>query len=132
MLQKSLNQNKQSLVSQSPDSNFGSKAENIASGLLLQNGYKIIDRNFHSRFGEIDIVALKDNTLIFIEVKARQSLRYGMPEEAVTRQKLYKIRRTGEYYSILHPELPKKLRIDVVALIIEDEQVVSSKIIIVD
>jgi putative endonuclease len=111
--------------------NFGQKAENLACDLLHQNGYKIIDRNFHSRFGEIDIVALKDNTLIFVEVKARQSLKYGMPEEAVTRQKLYKIRRTGEYYSILYPELPKKLRIDVVALIIENGQVVSSKIIMV-
>lgn len=121
MLQKKLNLK----------SNFGSKAEDIASSLLLQNGYKIIDRNFHSRFGEIDIVALKDNTLIFVEVKARHSLKYGMPEEAVTRQKLYKIRKTGEYYSILHPELPKKLRIDVVALIIENDQVTSFKIIIV-
>lgn len=113
-------------------SNFGLKAEDLACDLLLQNGYKIIDRNFHSRFGEIDIVALKNNTLIFVEVKARRSLKYGMPEEAVTRQKLYKIRKTGEYYSILHPELPKKLRINVVALIIENGQVISSKIIIVD
>lgn len=113
-------------------SEFGSKAENIACDLLFQNNYKIIDRNFHSRFGEIDIIALKDNTLIFVEVKARHSLKYGMPEEAVTKSKLWKIRKTGEYYSILHPELPKKLRIDVVALIIEEGQIVSSKIIIVD
>ncbi len=113
-------------------SSLGPFAESFAVDLLQKSGYKILDRNFHSRFGEIDIVALKDNTLIFVEVKARKSLKYGMPEEAVTYSKLFKIKKTGEYYSILHPELPKKLRIDVVALIIEDNQVVSSKIIIVD
>jgi Holliday junction resolvase-like predicted endonuclease len=70
--------------------------------------------------------------LAFIEVKARWSLKFGLPEEAVTRSKLWKIGRTGEYYSILHPDLPKKLRIEVVALEIIDKKVISSKIIKVD
>lgn len=113
-------------------SDLGPSSETHAVGLLLQNGYKVIERNFHSRFGEIDIVALKDGYLIFVEVKARTSLKYGMPEEAVTLSKLYKIRKTGEYYSLLHPDLPKKLRIDVVALIYEEGEVTYSKIIIVD
>ncbi len=120
------------LVKKLIKNNFGSSSESLASDLLTSKGYKIIDRNFHSRFGEIDIIAEKDGYLIFVEVKARHSLKFGMPEEAVTRSKLFKIRKTGEYYSLLHPNLPEKLRIDVVALIIENNQVVSSKIIIVD
>jgi putative endonuclease len=110
----------------------GKLAEDYAVKLLSGLGYKIIDRNFHSKFGEIDIVALKDDYLAFIEVKARWSTKFGLPEEAVTRSKLWKIGRTGEYYSILHPDLPKKLRIEVVALEITDQKVISSKIIKVD
>lgn len=108
---------------------FGQKGEDIASGLLVQNGYKIIDKNFSSRFGEIDIIAMDGPTLVFIEVKTRQSLKFGLPQEAVTPQKLYKVRKTAEYYSLIHPELPKKLRIDVVAIIIENGEVVYNKII---
>lgn len=110
-------------------SKLGNLAEGYAVKLLLSKDYKIIDRNFHSRFGEIDIVAIQGATLVFVEVKARWSRKFGAPEEAVTRSKLWKIQKTGEYYSILHPDLPKKLRIDVVALEIEGVQVSSSKII---
>lgn len=110
----------------------GKLAEDFAVRLLDSHGYKIIDRNFHSKFGEIDIIALKDDYLAFIEVKARWSLKFGRPEESVTRSKLWKIGKTGEYYSLLHPILPKKLRIEVVALEIIDKKVISSKIIKVD
>ncbi len=110
-------------------SSWGKRAENLAVNLLSDKGYKIIDRNFKSRFGEIDIVAEKDNCLIFIEVKARWSPKFGAPEEAVTPSKLQKIRRTGEYYSLLHPNLSKKLRIEVVALEMTGGRIVSSKII---
>lgn len=108
---------------------FGKLAEDFASKLLVKNKYKVIDRNFHSRFGEIDIIAIHDQALIFVEVKARWSSKFGLPEEAVTKSKLWKIQKTGEYYSLLHPNLPKKLRIDVVSLIMEEDKVLVSKII---
>lgn len=110
----------------------GKLAEDFASKFLTQNGYKIVDRNFRSKFGEIDIIALKDDYLAFFEVKARWSNKFGLPEEAVTPSKLWKIGRTGEYYSQLHPDLSKKLRIEVVALEIEDRKVSSARIIKVD
>lgn len=113
-------------------SDLGNLAEDFAVKLLESRGYKIKDRNFRSRFGEIDIVALDGSTLVFVEVKARWSLKFGAPEEAVTKYKLFKIKKTGEYYSLLHPDLPKKLRIDVVALEIEGRAVSSAKIIQVD
>lgn len=116
----------------SPSSTLGKKAEGYAARFLLQNGYRIIDRNFRSKFGEIDIVALKQDFLVFVEVKARWSNKFGSPEEAVTASKLWKIGRTGEYYSLTHRNLPKKLRIDVVALEISEDKVTSAKIITVD
>lgn len=111
---------------------LGVLAENFAAKLLQNKGYRILDRNFRSKFGEIDIIATLDDSLVFVEVKARWSQKFGLPEEAVTLQKLYKIRKTGEYYSLLHPELPQKLRIDVVALEIQNGAVAASKIIQVD
>lgn len=113
-------------------SSQGKIAEDLAVDLLSHNNYKILERNFHSRFGEIDIVATKDDYLVFIEVKARWSNMFGAPEEAVTPSKLWKIQKTAEYYSSLNPNLPKKLRIDVVALEMEGNNILSSKIITVD
>lgn len=110
-------------------SKWGKLAEDYACNLLIRNSYCLVERNFRSKFGEIDIVATKDNTLIFVEVKARWSTKFGAPEEAVTRQKLWKIKRTGEFYSLTHPILPKKLRIDVVSIVIEDGYIASEKII---
>lgn len=111
--------------------NLGRISENFAVELLIKKGYKILDRNFRSRFGEIDVVAMQKDTLVFVEVKARTSRRFGAPEEAVTKSKLDKIIKTGQYYSLVHPEVPRKLRIDVVALEIQDKNVVSSKLITV-
>lgn len=113
-------------------SKFGKLAEDFAVGLLSNKGYKVIDRNFRSRFGEIDIIALKDGRLIFVEVKARWNEKFGTPEEAVTPQKIWKIKRTGEYYSMMHPGLPDKLLIEVVSLQIEGGKLKESKIITVD
>jgi putative endonuclease len=100
--------------------------------LLTSRGYKIIERNFRSRFGEIDIIATSSDTLIFVEVKARWSNKYGSPEESVTPWKIQKIKKTSDYYLLTHPNFLKKLRIDVVALEMEDQKVISSKIIQVD
>jgi putative endonuclease len=113
-------------------SDLGKLAEDFAVGFLQEKGYKIIDRNFRSRFGEIDIVAEESGTLVFVEVKARWSQKFGSPEEAVTPQKLYRIRKTAEYYALINSKTDQKMRIDVVALEINDGKIASSKIINVD
>ena len=70
---------------------------------LKKNNYKIIERNFVCRQGEIDIIALSQKKeLIFIEVKTRQNLKYGRPCEAVTHQKRMKILLCSKYYIMLH------------------------------
>ena len=108
---------------------FGSVGESCAVKLLTDHGYKIIEKNFRSRFGEIDIVAMDGDTLVFVEVKARQNTKFGLPEEAVTPAKIRHIKKTADYYSLTHPNLPKKLRIDVVSLLFNGEAVERSKII---
>jgi len=100
---------------------LGQQGENSAASFLISRGYKIIEKNFRTAAGEIDIIAQDKNTLVFVEVKARQSLEYGFPEEAVTQSKIATITRVGEYYSKLHPEFPQALRIDVLALGPKDE-----------
>ena len=102
----------------------GKLGEKLAVKLLQKKGFKILEKNFRSKLGEIDIVALDPSTssgrggdvLVFVEVKARWTKEYGPPEEAVTPRKIRSIIKTGQYYSLLHPELPKALRVDVVSI----------------
>lgn len=107
----------------------GNRGEDYAVKLLKQNGYKIIERNFRCKLGEIDIIALDGDTLVFAEVKTRWSTKHGLPEEAVNNRKLNHIKRTGEYYCATNDNLPKKLRIDIISLIVSGNAVVSEKII---
>ncbi len=107
----------------------GAFAEDYASELLSKNGYKILKRNYTTAFSEIDIIAVKNGILVFIEVKARWGLKFGKPEEAVDSKKLFKIRKAGELFYLKYPNLPKKSRIDVVSLILTKDKVISEKII---
>lgn len=101
---------------------IGKLGEEIATKYLKRHGYKILERNFRSkRWGEIDIVATKDDVLVFVEVKARIGSKYGQPVEAVTPYKLQALKRTGQYYVMEHPDLPEALRIDVVAIVLDKE-----------
>lgn len=68
--------------------NFG---EDCAAQFLESAGYTIVARNFRIRSAEIDIIAQRNDVLAFIEVKARSSIRHGLPSEAVTRRKQKKI-----------------------------------------
>lgn len=94
----------------------GKEGEKLAASYLKSQGYRIIERNFKKRYGEIDIIAQEEETLVFIEVKTRWSRRFGRPEEAVTPWKLKSVIKTAQYYKMLHPELPDLMRIDVVAI----------------
>jgi len=67
--------------------NLGKNGEEIAVEYLKSLEYQIITRNFRCRFGEIDIIAYKDHTYIFVEVKTRKSLSFGRPAEAINRTK---------------------------------------------
>lgn len=72
---------------------LGQWGEARAADFLSARGYKILAQNYRSRFGEIDIIASHQGALVFVEVKARSTARFGTPAEAVTRRKLVKLQR---------------------------------------
>lgn len=112
-----------------PHKNFRKKrlgkiGEDLACEYLSGHHYTILEQNFQKRYGELDIVALKDNTLVFVEVKTRIGRAFGLPEESVTPRKLVEVKQTAAYYKLLHPELPDRMQIDVIAIELEvDESV---------
>jgi putative endonuclease len=85
--------------------NFGKAGEERAAKYLESNDYKIVERNFRCHFGEIDIIAFKDGTMCFIEVKTRHNTYYGRPSEAVNHKKQIHIRKTADYYLLSHKSL---------------------------
>lgn len=95
---------------------LGKLGEDLASDYLENKGYKLVKRNFKARYGEIDIIAVHNKTLIFVEVKTRIGDEYGVPEEAVTRRKLREVSQTAQYFSLTHERLPEQMRIDVIAI----------------
>ena len=99
---------------------IGVLGENIACDFLFKKRFKIVQRNFKARYGELDIIAIHKKTLVFIEVKTRTSLRFGTPEEAITPRKLHELVQTAQYYVILHPELPTLMRIDVIGIMMDE------------
>ena len=76
----------------------GNAGEDFAAKMLEDNGYTILERNFRTRMGEIDIIAIKDSVLHIIEVKTRTGDEYGYPADAVTETKQNTIRRCTEFY----------------------------------
>ncbi|MDP4119220.1 MAG: YraN family protein [Bacillota bacterium] len=87
--------------------------ENFATKYLRRRGYKILCQNYRVNFGEIDIIAETKDTLVFVEVKQRKSVKFGLPREAVGSVKQSKICRTAEMYLVKN-KTDKKIRFDVV------------------
>ncbi len=103
---------------------IGKFGEDEAVKYLKQKGYKILDRNFSCKQGEIDIIALDKEEIVFIEIKARMSLKYGSPAEAVTKYKLKHIYKTAEYYLYIRNLENKNCRIDVIEVYIKNKKII--------
>lgn len=95
---------------------IGQIGEDIAADFLKKLGYKIIEKNYRIRGGEIDIIALNSNTLVYVEVKTRTSHRFGLPEESVTHAKINFLIRAAKFYRSNRSNLPEQERIDVVTV----------------
>ncbi len=99
----------------------GAEQESIACDYLERRGVMIVERNYRTRYGEIDLIALHDGYLIFVEVKYRSGTGCGYPEEAVTSAKQRTICKVAEYYLYTHermlPRAPRGIRYDVVAIL---------------
>ena len=99
----------------------GKIGENIAQEYLTNKGYKIIETNYrYSKIAEIDIIALKNNTLHFIEVKTRTSNKLGAPVEAITKTKLSSIYTAANAYLLKTNKHYKKIQIDAIGIILNN------------
>lgn len=96
---------------------WGKEGEEIALTYIRGKGYKILEQNFKCKIGEIDIVSIDKNTLVFIEVKLRKTADFGYPMEAVTRKKQDKIRQVASYYLSYRDYSRYSIRFDVISII---------------
>ena len=109
-------------------SNLGQLGEDLACEYLVKKKYKIIDRNFRQKWGELDIIAkAPDRTLVFVEVKTMaEPLRLGLrPEDQLTKAKLKKLQRTASLYAGHYPEKIKDnkgWRIDLITLVLSNAE----------
>jgi putative endonuclease len=94
----------------------GAKGEATAVQYLQRQGFRILKQNYRYERGEIDIVAEDNDELVFVEVKARHSHEYGLPEEAVTPHKQQQIRTVAEGYLAEHNSNERACRFDVIAI----------------
>lgn len=97
--------------------NRGYQYEIVAQRYLRSKGYRINEINYICRFGEIDIIASKDNYIVFFEVKARKNTDFGLPREYVTPTKIKKIIITAKYYMLKKQLDDIKCRFDVIEII---------------
>jgi putative endonuclease len=101
---------------------LGRSGEDAAAALYRKLGCRIVERNFRTRAGEIDLVARRGNLVIFCEVKTRRSARWGLPAEAVHHRKQQRLRRlAGEWLGLRRPGRVD-VRFDVVSVIVADNE----------
>lgn len=97
---------------------IGNYGESIALKYLANNNYSILEKNYRTRLGEIDVIAMERNYITFIEVKTRRSCRYGYPREAVDANKQERIRNIASYYLLTNKKTNCSVRFDVVEIIL--------------
>jgi putative endonuclease len=96
----------------------GDRGEDIASRYLARKGYEVVERNFRTRRGELDLIARRGGTLVIVEVKLRRGTDYGDPLEAVTPRKQRAIRLMAEEYLSERDPDYEDLRFDVVGILL--------------
>lgn len=95
--------------------NIGSAAEAAACQFLRQRGVKLLQKNYHSRFGEIDLIMQEGDTILFVEVRCRKKQAQVNAAESISFAKIKKIRQTAKYYLLQFKLLPD-CRFDVIAM----------------
>jgi len=97
------------------------RGEDAAAAYLRDRGYRIVERNWRCRLGEIDIVARDGETLVFVEVKSRRSAAFGAPQAAVDGRKQRKLSLAALHYLQARRVAPGPARFDVVAVTVRDD-----------
>jgi putative endonuclease len=104
---------------------MGRLGEDLAARFLQDRGHQILDRNVHTRFGELDLITRKTISgrehLIFVEVKTRSSTRFGYPEQAVSAGKITRMLKSAQLYLQRHPEWDGPFQLDVIAVLVQGD-----------
>jgi putative endonuclease len=95
---------------------LGKQGEEVAVNFLKKQGYKILEKNFRCKCGEIDIIALQKKTVVFVEVKTRSSLEFGSPQASVTSKKRIQLTKVAFFYLQKNRLFDRDARFDVVAI----------------
>jgi putative endonuclease len=102
---------------------LGNRGEKIAAKFLRKQGYRIIEKNYHSRLGEIDIVAKENESIVFVEVKTRCSTDFGLPEEALSYDKRRRLSKLALGYLAHRRIKDTNCRFDVVSILMDTNKV---------
>ena len=105
------------LSNKSKNKVIGNLGEEKACQYLVKKAYKILFRNFTCKLGEIDIIALNKNTIVFVEVKTRKDAEFGRPSEAVNFYKQRKIKNVAMVYLKLKGKMESHIRFDVIEVL---------------
>ncbi|MBU3159264.1 YraN family protein [Clostridium frigoris] len=97
---------------------IGTFGEEIAETFLKNLGYKVIDKNFRCKCGEIDLIAIHKDYICFIEVKTRYGIKFGIPAESVTTYKQHKIYKTAQVYILKKNIIDWNFRFDVIEVLL--------------
>jgi len=101
---------------------LGRIGEDLAADYLEEKGYKILERNFQNRWGEIDLICQKDNTAVFTEVKTRVGERFGLPENAINRNKIQRLtKNAAAYMSFKIKKKYNNYRIDAICIVLDEQ-----------
>ncbi len=102
----------------------GDRGERLAAEFLTEAGLRILEQNYRFGRAEVDVVAEEGGELVFVEVKARESLRFGEPEESVGAAKEDRLRRAAEGYCMERGMTDRFYRFDIVAIRFENGTVI--------
>ncbi len=100
-----------------PTHDLGRRGEEAAAEFLIANGFRVLERRYRSRAGEIDLIAQEGDTVVFVEVKTRTSLACGLPAEAVDRRKRARLARAASIYLMRSGTSDRPCRFDVVEVL---------------
>jgi putative endonuclease len=104
---------------------LGKQGEELASEYLVEHGYRILERNWRCRQGEIDVVAEREGVTVFVEVKTRSGLRYGHPFEAITIAKMARLRRLASAWCEAAETRRRQIRIDAIGVLVPPREPVT-------
>lgn len=105
----------------------GKIGEEMAAKYLIEKGFQMIEANYSTKFGEIDLIAVKNDILHFVEVKLKTGDLFGTPEEMIGLNKIGRVRRMAEFYLLENPDMAKVYQtysIDAVCIVVNENGLV--------